>query len=104
MLMSKPIFQSIKKIIQISLELNYVQVNSKRYHSPGQIFEICKILATRANFVVKCWPLGLPRTLYFDKFYTLAPLSRSNSLSYPTNIYKFVGRTYISINEKYVKS
>ena len=39
-------------------------------------------------------PLGFPGTLYCNKVDFFAPLSRSQSLSYPMNIYKFLGRTY----------
>ena len=43
--------------------------------------------------------LGSP---YFNKFCTFSPFLRPQSLICPSNIYRFVGRTYIT-NEKYVK-
>ena len=37
--------------------------------------------------------LGLAGTLNFNKCYTISPFSRRQSLIYPLNSYKFVGRT-----------
>ena len=63
--------------------------------NPRTNFQNCQFPATQTIFFENARPSGLPGTLHFDKFYIFQPLSRSQSLSYPMNIYKFVGRTRI---------
>ena len=64
--------------------MKVVSVSSKHYHPipPGNPGVNLQNLATCANFVIKCPSSEFPGSLYFNKFYTFPPLSRSQSLEY----------------------
>ena len=57
---------------------------------PGQIFKICQILESREFCFIK---ISGPKAFLipFNTFYTFPPLSRYLLLSYPINMYKFMG-------------
>ena len=65
--------------------------------SPGQIFKICQIPTSQVIFSSNARLLGFPGNLYFNKFYTFPPLSKSQSMT----IYKFVEENiYLSMHMK----
>ena len=75
----------------VTLHYN-VSVSCKHYHPPppGQIFKICQMLESREFFFIKI-PGPKAFLIPFNTFYTFPPLSRYLLLSYPINMYKFIG-------------